>query len=86
MTSDVPSLRTYIAGFAMLLGLTALTTAVAHVDLGSFNLGRGAGYRGVKGPVSCVLFHAPDVHGASYTIGDRSRSAVARDSPSSDAE
>ena len=37
MSSHVTPLRTYMAVFGALMGLTALTTAVAFVDLGALN-------------------------------------------------
>jgi cytochrome c oxidase subunit 4 len=37
MTSHSLSLRAYVTVFAVLLGLTALTTGVAYLDLGAFN-------------------------------------------------
>jgi cytochrome c oxidase subunit 4 len=38
MTSRLLSTRAYVGVFAILLALTGLTTAVAHLDLGVFNL------------------------------------------------
>ena len=37
MSADAPSVRTYTVVFVVLLILAAVTTAVAYVDLGSFN-------------------------------------------------
>jgi len=38
MTAHTLSLRTYLGVFATLAGLTVLTTAVAYIDLGFFNV------------------------------------------------
>lgn len=56
MSAHADPLRGYLATFAGLLALTALTVAVAFVDLGAFNTAIALGIAGGKAALVALVF------------------------------